>query len=72
MILHPLSMRKTSLGMLLLSCLMVLVIMLSACGGTTTPTSHKQGPLTIVGNTNGDFTRVFNPYNPNYNIGAQA
>jgi peptide/nickel transport system substrate-binding protein len=72
MILHPLSMRKTSLGMLLLSCLMVLVVMLSACGGTASPTSHKQGPLTIVGNTNGDFTRVFNPYNPNYNIGAQG
>ena len=72
MILHSLSMRKTSLGMLLLSCLMVLVIMLSACGGTATPTSHKQSPLTIVGNTNGDFTRVFNPYNPNYNIGAQG
>jgi peptide/nickel transport system substrate-binding protein len=72
MILHSLSMRKTSLGVLLLSCLMVLVVILSACGGTTTPTSHKQSPLTIVGNTHGDFTRIFNPYNPNYNIGAQG
>src|SRR6266567_3698257 len=73
MILHPLSMRKTNLGMLLLSCLMILVVVLSACGGgAQTNAPKKQSPLSIVANTNGDFSRIFNPYLSNANTGTQG
>jgi peptide/nickel transport system substrate-binding protein len=72
MCIHPFSLRKPGIGTLLLSCLMALSVILAACAGGSSATSHKQVPLVIVGNTNGDFTRIFNPYNPNANIGAQG
>jgi peptide/nickel transport system substrate-binding protein len=70
---HPLSLKKTGLRTFLFSCLMALAVILAACGGGSGATAHKkQVPLVIVGNTNGDYTRLFNPYNPNANIGAQG
>src|SRR6266487_6555415 len=64
MTLNPLSGRNTKKGMLL-SFLMILTIVLAACGGSQTQThvSHPQTPLAINPNNGGDYTRVFNPYN---------
>ena len=68
---HPRSSRRTTREMLLLSFLMVFTVVLAACGSQSSG-PHKQVPLSIVGNTGGDFTRIFNPYNPNTNYGAQG
>src|SRR5438874_2993567 len=59
---HALSTQKTKKGILALSFLLVFAILVAACGGSQTQVSHKQVPLSIVPNTGGDYTRVFNPY----------
>jgi peptide/nickel transport system substrate-binding protein len=71
---YPLSSWKKKPGLQLLLLLGLLALVFTACGGSTT-TAHKnvkQAPLVIVANTNGDYTRVFNPYSPNANSGAQS
>jgi peptide/nickel transport system substrate-binding protein len=69
---HSNSSRRTTWGTLLLSSLIVLTVVLAACGSQSSSSTAKQVPLSIVGNTGGDFTRIFNPYNPNTNYGAQG
>ncbi|HET9922095.1 MAG TPA: ABC transporter substrate-binding protein [Ktedonobacteraceae bacterium] len=69
---HPRSTKRTTREMLLLSFLMIFTVVLAACGSQQANGPHKQVPLSIVGNTGGDFTRIFNPYNPNTNYGAQG
>jgi peptide/nickel transport system substrate-binding protein len=49
--------------MLPLSFLLILTIVLAACGSSQSHVSHAQSPLGIVANTGGDFTRNSNPYN---------
>jgi peptide/nickel transport system substrate-binding protein len=51
---------------------MILTVALAACGSQPPSSTAKQVPLSIVGNTGGDFTRIFNPYNANTNYGAQG
>ncbi len=69
---NPLSVRKTTKGLLLLSFLLTFAVVLAACGGSQTNVSHKQSPLAIVANTGGDYTRIFNPYSSSTNYGAQG
>src|SRR5579872_319039 len=64
--------HKTHRGMLLLSFLLLGVTVLAACGGTTSHSSTVQRPLAIVANTGGDYTRIFNPFSPTTNYGAQG
>ena len=59
---HALSTRKTKKGFFAFSILLVFAVLVTACGGSQTQVSHKQVPLSIVPNTGGDYTRVFNPY----------
>ncbi len=62
---NPFSTAKTRAkgGMLPLSFLLILTIVLAACGSSQSHVSHAQTPLGIVANTGGDFTRNSNPYN---------
>src|SRR5579883_1877515 len=69
---HANSSERATWGTLLLSCLMILTVALAACGSQPPSSTAKQVPLSIVGNTGGDFTRIFNPYNANTNYGAQG
>ncbi|HLI08190.1 MAG TPA: hypothetical protein VKV40_16605 [Ktedonobacteraceae bacterium] len=69
---HVNSSRRTTWGTLLLSSLMILTVALAACGSQSSNSTAEQVPLSIVGNTGGDFTRIFNPYNANTNYGAQG
>ncbi|HZU69920.1 MAG TPA: ABC transporter substrate-binding protein [Ktedonobacteraceae bacterium] len=54
---------KTRRSMVPLSFLLILTIVVTACGGSQSHGSHVQSPLSIVANTGGDFTRNSNPYN---------
>ncbi len=72
MILNQLSPGKMRGGALLLSALTLLALVLAACGGATAQGAKKQVPLSIVGITNGDWPRNFNPYNPNVDSGSQG
>lgn len=69
---NPCSVRKTSRGMLLLSCFVLLTMVLAACGGAQTHHGGKQSPLAIVANTVGDWPRIFNPFSSSANAGAQG
>lgn len=70
---YPLSTWKKKPGLQLLLLLGLLTLVFTACGSTTTAHKNvKQVPLTIVANTNGDYTRIFNPYSPNANSGAMG
>jgi peptide/nickel transport system substrate-binding protein len=62
---HPPSFEKTKAkkAVLPLSLLLILSIVLAACGGSQSHGSGVQSPLSIVMNTGGDFTRNSNPYN---------
>ncbi len=62
---NPFSTAKTRAkgGMLPLSFLLILTIVLAACGSSQSHVTHAQSPLGIVANTGGDFTRNSNPYN---------
>jgi len=66
MTLNPLFANKANKGMLLLSFLMILTMVLAACGGTNTAThkANQNSSLTLLGNAGGDYPRNFNPYNP--------
>ncbi len=58
---------KKLAGMTVSVFLVVLTLILSACGGgsTTAQTGTKSSVLTIVPSPNGDFTENFNPFNAN-------
>src|SRR2546423_3584495 len=72
-VLSLLSARKPNKGALLLSCLMILAIMLAACGGTsTTQKVNKNASLTLLANASGDYPRNFNPYSPSVISGTQG
>jgi peptide/nickel transport system substrate-binding protein len=63
----PAKKYRANKGMLLLSFLMIFAIVLVACGGSNTATTHKvnkNSSLTLLGNAGGDYPRNFNPYNP--------
>lgn len=65
--------KKAPRGILFLSGLMILTLLLAACGSNATPqASKKQVPLSIVGVTNGDWPKNFNPYSSTVNSGAQG
>src|SRR5437763_7120424 len=53
---------KTNGGALLLSCLVILAMVLVACGGTSaTHKVNKNASLTLLANASGDYPRNFNP-----------
>jgi peptide/nickel transport system substrate-binding protein len=71
---HPVSRVRSKAfgGALLLAVLILLAGALSACGSSMSSHGGKQPPLSIVAVTNGDWTRNFNPYNPNVDSGSQG
>src|SRR5207248_2959237 len=73
MALNPLSANRTSKGVLLLSFLVILAIVLAACGGTNTAHKvNKNSSLTLLANASGDYPRNFNPYSPSAISGTQG
>src|SRR2546422_8485655 len=66
MTLNPLFANKAHKGMLLLSFLMILTMVLAACGGTNNAThkANQNNSLTLLGNAGGDYPKKFNPHNP--------
>ena len=56
--------HKAKTGGILLSLLLVLMIVLSACGAGTGSTKAGSNALTVVPSPVGDFTRNFNPFSP--------
>lgn len=57
----------------LYSLLLICVVLFVACGGSSQANRpHAQTTLAIVANTGGDYTRIFNPYSPSTNYGAQG
>ena len=60
-------------GTLLLSCLVILTLVLVACGGTNaTHKVNKNASLTLLANASGDYPRNFNPYSPSVISGTQG
>ena len=60
-------------GTLLLSCLVILAMVLVACGGTNaTHKVNKNASLTLLANASGDYPRNFNPYSPSVISGTQG
>lgn len=65
--------RRSRLGSQCLAVLLMLTLVLAACGGTSKVHHHNPNPsLTIVANTSGDLVRNFNPYSPNVTYGSQG
>ncbi len=60
--------------MIVTSCLVVLVMLLSACGGgsSANKSSAKNAVLTIAPSPKGDFTENFSPYSPTALDGVQG
>ena len=64
---------KTRQRMLLLSGLIILSVVLSACGGgTTVHKTNQNSSLTLLANASGDYPRNFNPYSPSVIGGTQG
>jgi peptide/nickel transport system substrate-binding protein len=53
---------KTKTGMLVLSALMILSMILAACGGTSATNKSNSTTLTLLANSSGNYPRNFNPY----------
>jgi peptide/nickel transport system substrate-binding protein len=65
--------KKTRQGMLLLSSLIILSVVLAACGGSTTVhKTNQNSSLTLLANASGDYPRNFNPYSPSVISGTQG
>ncbi len=65
---------KSRTSILVTSCLLVLVMLLSACGGGTAATKSgaKNTTLTLTTGPKGDFTNNFSPYAPTATDGTQG
>jgi len=65
---------KTRTGVLVTSCLVILIMLLSACGGSsaTSKSGAKSTTLTLVTSPKGDFTNNFSPYAPSASDGVQG
>lgn len=75
MMLHSLPPERARRGAAFFSLLLVLVMVLSACGGTSSPsTGNKQGgTLTVVASVSGNYTRNFDIFAPgSVLVGAQG
>ena len=57
-----LSMPRTKTSMLALSFLMILSMVLTACGGTGATNKSNSTTLTLLANSSGNYPRNFNPY----------
>lgn len=57
-----LSVPKAKTGMLVLSILMILSLVLAACGGTGANNKQNSDTLTILANNSGNYPKNFNPY----------
>ncbi len=65
--------KQTRQGMLLLSGLIILSVVLAACGGSTTVhKANQNSSLTLLANASGDYPRNFNPYSPSVISGTQG
>src|SRR5947209_8555843 len=65
--------KKTQQGMLLLSGLIILSLVLAACGGSATVhKANQNSSLTLLANASGDYPRNFNPYSPSAISGTQG
>ena len=65
--------KKTQQGMLLLSGLIILSVVLAACGGSTTVhKTNQNSSLTLLANASGDYPRNFNLYSPSVISGTQG
>ncbi|GHO43347.1 ABC transporter substrate-binding protein [Ktedonospora formicarum] len=66
-----LSRKKTGVGMWLCSMLVLMALLLAACGGGSTQGS-KHSILNIGAHVGGDFTKALSPYNPTANEGIKG
>jgi peptide/nickel transport system substrate-binding protein len=66
------ALRKSHLATLFLAIVLVLSMVLSACGTPSAKQHTGQKFITIVANTNGDFVRNFNPYSPSPSDGSRG
>ncbi|GHO52521.1 ABC transporter substrate-binding protein [Ktedonobacter robiniae] len=66
--------KKMGAGMWLCSLLVILTMLLVACGGNSTSSgnSSKKSVLNIGAHVGGDFTKALSPYNPNANEGVKG
>ena len=65
---------KTRTGVIVTSCLVILIMLLSACGGSgaTSKNGAKNTTLTLSTGPKGDFTDNFSPYSPTATDGTQG
>jgi peptide/nickel transport system substrate-binding protein len=71
--LSPLFKKKTRAGAMLFSLLVILALVLAACGGTSSTNSNKSSALTISTGPTGAYAENFNPFNvANVNPGARG
>ncbi len=73
-LLFPKTGSRTGPGILATLCLIILTILLSACGGSsaTNKSNTKNTTLTIAPSPKGDFTENFSPYSPTALDGVQG
>jgi peptide/nickel transport system substrate-binding protein len=60
----PLGSKKSKVGMVLLSSLIIMAFVLAACGSNTGSTASKKHVLSIGAHIGSDFTKALSPYNP--------
>ncbi len=63
---------KVQLNTMLVSFLVILTVLLSACGGSTSQSNTQKAVLTIGAQVGGDYTKALSPYNPSPNPGIQG
>ncbi len=64
--------QKSKIRMTALSVLLLLSIVLTACGNAGNTNKKNNSSLTMLANTSGDYPRNFNPYSPSVIGGTQG
>lgn len=64
--------QKSKIGTTALSVLILLSVLLTACGSTSNTSKKNNSSLTMLANTSGDYPRNFNPYSSSVIGGTQG